>query len=479
MKTNYLVCLFFAAMMALAACTEEKIVYIEKSHGIELQPGEGIIELSVANALTTRAARPVVSSEATNNVNRVMFKFFNHDNAYTGTSIIGVYDADGKVYYDEESGETSKGIKVVSINGGSLLVFGNNEEGSDTYSQNALDDLSNLESGLILKLDGLPGNTKNFKIVAYGYNQPEGTATDLGGVLNLNDALFTYGVNSEGSAASGVVNSRIDEEIFAGYVEVEVNIHNKLVSNNYTLTLERQVAGILAYFYNAPTFVDNQRVEKITVSTGVLGLGIKFPASLLEKDDYNGILYEYFEQTDLLTFDMKQASNYNDVTGSGQEITHYTFTNGCLLANEVANDYVGLDLNLEPEDSSIKNVLFGGCFLCPFEQHQSENNNFHITNGGTSTLNIVYYTIETKDGKDTYKVIKAVPLKLASDITGYDPYYYDIRRNHFYSMGTIDYTNDGEGNEPMDIDPGSGYDELKLFLNDAWELISLTNQSEN
>lgn len=482
MKTNYLVCLFFAAMMALAACTEEKIVYIEKSHGIELQSGEGIIELSVANALTTRAARPVVSSEATNNVNRVMFKFFDFYDPSYGTSIIGVYDAEGNVYYeyDEESEQivSNNGVKVVNITDdnssivGSLLVF---DEG-----KNALNDLSNLQKGLILKLDGLPGQTKGFKIVAYGYNQPEGTETDLEGVLNPSGtSYFTYGVDSNGD--SWVVNNRIDEEIFAGYVTVEVNMHNKLVRNDYTLTLERQVAGILAYFYNVPAFVDNKKVAKITVSTRLKGFGIKFPASLIkdadpdseeDADDYNGIYDNYAATIDLLTFTMKgNALNYDDVSEDGSEQTepYYRFNNGYLLADEVADYDDRVTLNLDPMDDNIDNVLFGGLFLCPFE-YSCNLNDF----GGYATLNIIYWGT---DGKE----IKRIRLRLEGETGDYGSaaYQYDIRRNHFYSMGTIDYANEGAGNKPMDIDPGSGYDKMKIFLSDAWELIPLTNQSEN
>lgn len=462
MKTNYLVCLFLVAMMALAACTEERIVYIEKSHGIELQPGEGIIELSVASALTTRAARPVVGSEATNNVNRVAFKFFDHNEIYADATIVGVYSSDGTVAYHENN-------KVSIVNhtdgdGASLLVF--NGEGKENV-------LNNLD-GLILKLDGLNASD-DFKIVAYGYNQSVGTGTDLSGVEKLMDEdsfkYFQYTVDGED------INSHMDEEIFAGYVQVVVNQFNKLDKEGYGLTLERQVSGALAYFSKVPVYIkdasnQNKKVAKITVSTGlhIKEGGIYFPASLNEQ--YNGYIKSgEYKKSDLLTFDLSDAS----YTGDGEYGSYYKFTDGFLLADEVKDNY---DFTADNKPFKEDNVLFGGCFLCPFNNDQGESVGITIdkegnrvnegTSGGIelqSTLNIMYYDEEGK-------IIKVVPLRLVNPEEGYDAHFYNIRRNHFYSMGDLE---DG----PLVIDPGSGSDELKLFLSDAWKDISLTNESEN
>lgn len=460
MKTNDFVCLFFTAMMVLAACTEEKIVYIEKSHGIELQPGEGIIELSVASNLTTRAARPVVSSEADNNVNRVAFKFFSHNynEVDLNSKIVGVYSSDGSIAYHENDDK----VKIVNLDGddgGSLLVF--NGEGADNVLNN--------ESGLILKLNGLTASN-DFKIVAYGYNQSEGTETDLSGISNKSDeCYFQYTVKGDD------IENHIDEEIFAGYVQVIVNQFGKLDKEGYELTLERQVAGALAYFSNVPVYIKNDKnenckVAKITVSTGlhIYEGGINFPASLMavaensSDEKYNGYIANNrgeYEKSDLLTFDLTG----NGVQGGNNYGDHYTFTDGFLLAEEVKEsyDYSG-EVNPFGENDD---VLFGGCFLCPFNNAQGTS--VGITVDGIifkSTLNIVYYD-------EQGKVIKAVPLKLVTAEEGYNDYYYNIRRNHFYSMGDLT-------GGPLDVDPGSGTDELKLFLSDAWTKIPLTNEQD-
>lgn len=51
MKTNLFMALAFAFLMLFAACTEEKIIYVEKENGIEVLPGEGVIKISLSNDL--------------------------------------------------------------------------------------------------------------------------------------------------------------------------------------------------------------------------------------------------------------------------------------------------------------------------------------------------------------------------------------------------------------------------------------------
>ena len=59
MKRNLLLWAVCAVMMAFTACTQEKVVYVEEEkNDMNLQPGEGIIEISLAGAMS-RAARPI------------------------------------------------------------------------------------------------------------------------------------------------------------------------------------------------------------------------------------------------------------------------------------------------------------------------------------------------------------------------------------------------------------------------------------
>ena len=75
MRIRILLFAVLAVMMAFTACVKEKIVYVEKGEeteimdDIELQPGEGVIEFSLSDAIS-RAARPLENSDAANNINR-------------------------------------------------------------------------------------------------------------------------------------------------------------------------------------------------------------------------------------------------------------------------------------------------------------------------------------------------------------------------------------------------------------------------
>ena len=98
MKTNLFMALAFAFLMLFAACTEEKIIYIEKENGIEVLPGEGVIKISLSNDVMTKATRPIGSSEAANNVNRIKFYFYEHSEKIVVTKNIvidGAYDGNG------------------------------------------------------------------------------------------------------------------------------------------------------------------------------------------------------------------------------------------------------------------------------------------------------------------------------------------------------------------------------------------------
>ena len=104
-------------------------------------------------------------------------------------------------------------------------------------------------------------------IIAYGYNAASGTtfpytltnqqkAVEVDGqeeptmvdIVGLNCAINTTD-NPE----------KFPEEIFSGAIKASVNEHGLFTAEN-TLTLERQVAGMLVYLENVPAYVLNQIV---------------------------------------------------------------------------------------------------------------------------------------------------------------------------------------------------------------------------
>lgn len=421
MKTNLFMALAFAFLMLFAACTEEKIIYVEKDNDVELLPGEGILTISLSD-ITTRAARPIDHfdpstdlSSGGNNVNRIGFRIYNN------------------------SGNLVSGVKVTSWNGNEIT----DETDLNSY---ILDVTAGLKHGekYKLKLSGL--SVGPFTIVAYGYNGDTCPYT----IEAVDGEMYLKALTKD--------EDEFFEELFAGSLEVRTNKYGNF-SQEYTLTLYRQVAGMLAYFENIPTHVGTDKVYKITVSTIQKISGFYFPHTLLSDGSYpfeshNGIASGWMVY-DLLTFTFEKNSsvtNWNNAEPGdtykfgGDEGKKY------LLPDEMDND---VKEELKKSLNCIDNTLFGSCFLLP----ASGNNTTHEFGRDTKTaLHIVF------KGKDD-KVLKFINLIDENNKENSSLGNFSIERNHFYTLGT---KNDKE-DEPLDINTNAGYDYLYLSIDDGWE----------
>lgn len=436
MKTNLFMALAFAFLMLFAACTEEKIIYVEKENGIEVLPGEGVIKISLSNDLQTKAARPIGSSEAANNVNRIKFSFINSSGSEvsSGVEIEGAYDSQGSKL---------EGFSVATDDK-SILILPND----------------NTDKDFSVKFKSLP-DPGSYAIIAYGYNCESG-----------NNFPYTKSIGTDTSPkhfkCSNIEPNKV-EEIFAGYCIrknassgeenrfISINQH-KMFSEEVSVTITRQVAGLMAYLCNVPASIDNQSVDKITISTPVKMDGFIFPASILEgeKEGYNGI-YSSQKDIDLLTFTIKGHNNGSDSNG------YYKFNNSAgegkkfLLADGMdADDFDDLMCN--------DNTLFGSCFLLPYSGHMD----FKGTEGykDKTTLNLTYYTAND-DG--SYEKIKTVKLKNSNSTEDYPELDYDIRCNHFYSVGGKTDVETTTDDDPLDISDETGYMDVFLTINDEWD----------
>lgn len=425
MKKKLFLGAVFAGMMAFTACTQEKVVYVEEEKSEwDLQPGEDVIKISLSSTASSRAARPIGSSTPAHNVNRIAFKFLQ-----------GGTVEDSGVHLVELSGVTDGW----SIQDENVIVL-------EDYSG---EDLNVKVSGLT---EGM------YKIIAYGYNCEDGSYSFPYDGINLEEAAgskFLY-------KADVPIGSTAVEEIFAGCNEnmfVEVNQHGKFTAVP-VITLTRQVAGLLAYFENVPAYVDNQKVEKITVSSKAKVEGFYFPARMLSNDnglvDYNGYdngSWVSTEWIDHLTFDMSHASNYVNANEINS-VKYYEFDNsyGEFLLAEGMSEIPGL--------SCEEGTLFGSCFLLAYPTHHNFSD--------CATLNICYWTGEGKN-----QLIRSIPLRNGGDASSSldsDAYQYDIRCNHFYSIGKkTDLEGEDGEDDPLDIDEPTGYDNATVKISINWE----------
>ena len=261
---------------------------------------------------------------------------------------------------------------------------------------------------------------------------------------------------------------KFPEEIFSGAIKASVNEHGLFTAEN-TLTLERQVAGMLVYLENVPAYVLNQKVGKITISTIIDVEGLYFPYKG-ENGELNPAYNGYgkttgYSNTDLLTFTFNKENTSNfEKASNGDSYIFSRKSNGkeetdnkrFLLPDEMDDDVKQyMDDNIECKS----NTLFGSCFLLPFPAKNTSHD-------GWNALNIVYWDTEGNE-------IKAVRLK-DSNVGNGDGY--SITRNHFYSIGTkrtsdVPDPDDEEDpdDDPLDIDDVTGYDYYYLQIDDAWD----------
>lgn len=422
MNTSILKFMALVATMALAACTNEKIENPGGLNGLALGQGEDVVRISLSNTTGTRAARPIGSSEATNNVNRLAFKFLTSaQQEVSGITLEGVID--------EATGELENGYTVTD----NVLKLPSTYDGSE----------------ICIKFSGLEEGA--YKIIAYGYNYTESD--------DQSDA-FPYTLTTKGEdyllKCEGVTEV---QEIFAGCNQnselVAVNQHGKF-GMVPVIELKRQVAGMLAYFENVPVFVNNKRVEKITVSSKANVTGFYIPASLADNPVYNGIQTNWVSSTwvNYLTFDMARASNHDDIGLEAGDYYEFADEDGGFLLATETDPISNLKCNA--------NTLFGSRFLLAYPRY----NDFSINEPQCATLNICYWDINND-------LILSVPLRNGgtdSDALGASSYQYGILCNNFYSIGTKNaLSGEPENNDPLDIEESTGYDYGKVSIDSEWD----------
>lgn len=428
---------FFAALaatLAMAGCSNED--FVNPTDPTNPTLGEGIVTIGLTNT-TTRAARPLGSSAAANNVNSVKLVVLkDNDGTYSEDTNVKIdNDNDMVISWTAPTGEAPS------------------ENGHDTYKS--------------VKLTGLTASAK-YKIVAYGYN-----ATTAGSA-----ASFTATATSSNAAEFEVGTFTTPEEIFAGTSNEFTTDTEGNATTSVQVTMDRQVAGLLAYLTGIPTKLVGtsgtlETVGKVVVYANAKSSGITFPSTA----DFNGKNCTT-TKTALLTFDMSTIATNYVADAKAQTAAKYTFNtinNNTVTAtgtaNKTAKPYASEYINV-PSDLTLKeNSIFGACFVLPYDAHKD-----------SQTL-----TIELQNGTGTaLKTLNVTTTHAPSDVTGGSvagTKAYDIRRNNFYSIGKKLATDNTKGDEddddeetpdpddednPIDV---SEENEIVLLINDSWDVL--------
>lgn len=425
-------CLF--AAMAFTACTTE-VIYVDSDGNpvehVDLKEGEGLLSVAVSSTdVSTRNVRPVGSSAAANNVNVVKVYAFSATTdagSYTFDNTVGVKDGQGGI-----SG--TEGIITITMDG--------------TVSDYIPSTGSHIEEKKNITLTGLDP-AKYYKFVAVGYNDADGQVNPYG------EPSLESGTTSLAAFTTSTAKTGYEiEELFATQ---SANATKGDVKDQGTLTLTRQVAGMLAYFKNVPATIDGKAVAAIRIYANKSFTQFTYPATT----DFNGTTAG--SDNDLLMeFIMADISTGTDADGY---YTFNTLSNGSVSDNGSSNSgkapiAKGYEASMPTNLTLVANSIFGGRYLIPYDQHYDTPS--------SSTL-----IVKLEDGEGS----PLRTLKVTTDqTTSVDKYAYDIRCNNFYSIGQklkTDTTDpDPEGgtdpDEPIDL---SSKSEIVVQINDAWKVL--------
>lgn len=460
MKKNYLWMAAMASLLSFTACSDDASPLDNSQAPGEVVMDDGTtIEISVSNTgIGTRAARPMGSSAAANNVDKVKLVFYkdNQGNWEAAPTNFKIIKVDGQNYQRTDN--------IINFTANGPTANGKNEDVPGTEGVPGYN--NRIEEKVKIKMTGIEADAK-YLVVAYGYN----------------GNTFPYGTPAEDKTIKGLFSTADGhgkegydlEEVFAGKKEIQAGKADGKGVVKFkgapSVTITRQVAGILAYF-KIPTYANGELVHTVKVIANSKSTGFQFPASLLAKNnEFNGT-GTTTEEDPLITFEMKDAAaNWNGGKPEGEYYTTNTNKKG------YATGY-SAPTNLK----LLENTFFGARYILPYDKHVK-----------SQTLKVVMYGAKNKVLKTLKVVTKNIPTT-PTDVQETDfAHNYDIRCNNFYSIGKKMASGNTEGKpDPENPDPENpdpdpqpdpkpegpdepidlgATDQIVVQINDAWDVI--------
>lgn len=434
-----------ASSLLFSACSSDDAVVSTVGQNEAVQQ----IVLQVASSgdgLTTRAGRPLYSSEALQTIQNVCVV----------------------IYKDDATKAIVKKVKK-------------DWKESDTYTTNG--------HGRQLTLT-LKGNDRlekgNYKVMAVGYS----TGSDYEYSLDVtSEAALT--VNYSDITAT-LKTDKAAEEVFAGDAELKIGDDKNITNltpgekNGVAVTLHRQVAGSFGYFQNIPAKVNGK-------AAATLRLVVRGKNDVLTFKNFNSSF------TDAENSTIKYYVNGSTSTGTALT-TADKFFNGdkgyVLYSINLNTWFPGGDQNndgvLNAEDTNwnrpttvktqvVKGSVFGSSFIIPFAlTHEKNTMELQLLDNAGDIIKKWTVSIPELDvNKDDTK-----------GATDESAYIFNVVRNHMYNLGVKTSTGTTTPPDPSNPDPDPkpdpkpnpdpGKDEpedltksqnLILKVNDNWEAI--------
>ena len=426
MKKNYLLAAMASGVMLFSACSNDEAIMNGSDNN-----AEQTLVLQVASTgdnLTTRAGRPLLSSEAKQAIDNVKV-------------IICQGTGNGNVKYVKTLDKWSDTSDASSKPYGGV-TGGHGREA-------------------IIKLaDGDKLATGDYTVYAFGYSD-NSDYTDLATKITdiAKNGDFSENVTLTLNQTGG---NKIGEEIFAGSCALKV-VDGK---GFYTpVILNRQVAGTMAYLTDIPCVAGGTKLQ------------------LVASDRNTNLVLGHFANHDLDGNGTAADANVNYVVNGTTTVTDKViyetalsewFTDPTLDADK--NGLIDVDNNWKGDDKKYaKGSVFAGNFVIPFAK----------TSGSTFTLQLVD---NANTALKSWKVKLPASDKQLSSHTSYiwnntsftenatvqdAAAIFNVVRNHLYSIGTRTLDEPTKPGEGPDDKPESlvNKQELVLKVNDNWEVI--------
>lgn len=433
-----------ASSLLFSACSSDDAVVSTEGQNEAVQQ----IVLQVASSgdgLSTRAGRPLYSSEALQTIQHVR---------------VLIYNADTKAIVKDEN----KDWKT-----------------STTYTNHGR------ELTLTYKGEQRLGEG-NYKVMAVGYSDN----SDYTYSLDVTGAAALTGTYSD-ITATLKAGKKDAEEVFAGDAELKIGTDKKITNltkdeeNGVAVTLHRQVAGSFGYFCNIPAKVDGKTAK-------TLRLVVRGKNDKLTFNNFNSSF------TDAKNSTIKYYVNGSTSTGAplATDAQFKDGSNGYVLYSIDLNTWFpGGDKNsdglLNADDTNwkrpgdvktqvVKGSVFGSNFVIPF----------NLTSG-KSTMELQLLDADDNIIKKWTVSIPTADLNSNTEngnVADVSPSIFNVVRNHMYNLGvktsTGTTTTPDPSNPTPDPDPDPkptpdpGKDEpedltksqnLILKVNDNWEAI--------
>ena len=423
MKKTYVIGMALMGSLAFCACTGNQSAGDGLGEGAEQE-----ITLAVANgnSTSTRAGRPLLSSEAKQNIDKV---------------IVYVVDASTKeVKHTEEVTNWQSSSEEYGTNDGRFTSF-------------VLD-------------TKLP--TGNYQLFAVGYQSQGSSYGDI-------ESALVSGSTFQENAVLPLTADGPAEEIFAGSTE---SFHvDQAKGFKQRVVLNRQVAGVYVYAKEVPFIAGATELRLVASNENnrlVLGQFVNLEldnngfGNSIQTAVVNGYSQESAFDKTLVKIDLNEwFTAIEDTDGNGLIDTGVEYANW---------KKPGFSETATFEKGSV----FGGAFVIPFAKVGEEQTlKLQLTTAGGSEVKREWNVNLPSTETNTYTLYtwNGASFGEGESVTE-DAHHYNIVRNHLYGLGSRTMDDPGTGTDPEpgideDDDPISlnNKHELELIVNDNWEAI--------